>query len=455
VNVTVQGFLYLIAAVLFIVGLKRLTSPATARTGNRLASIGMLLAIVVTLLDAGIIGYGTVIAGLVVGGGIGAFLARSVEMTAMPQLVAAFNGFGGGASALVALSALASEPDSDTRTLVTIAISVLIGAITFSGSFVAFGKLQGVLGGQSMTYPAQAVGDAVLAVAAIAGAVLLAIDGSMTWAWAITGLALILGITRTLPIGGADMPVVISFLNSASGLAASAAGFVIDSNALIISGALVGAAGLILTNIMVKAMNRTLADVLFSTFGGDGGIAADDGEKVTRRASAEDVAVTMAFAERVIVVPGYGLAVAQAQHALRELAAMLEARGVEVRYAIHPVAGRMPGHMNVLLAEADVDYELLFDLEDINSDFPRTDVALVVGANDVVNPSAREDASSPIYGMPILDVDRARNVIVIKRSLSPGFAGIDNPLFYNENTLMFFADAKEGIGDIISAVKDL
>jgi H+-translocating NAD(P) transhydrogenase subunit beta len=455
VNVTVQGFLYLIAAVLFIVGLKRLTSPATARTGNRLASIGMLLAIVVTLLDAGIIGYGTVIAGLVVGGGIGAFLARSVEMTAMPQLVAAFNGFGGGASALVALSALASEPDSDTRTLVTIAISVLIGAITFSGSFVAFGKLQGVLGGQSMTYPAQAVGDAVLAVAAIAGAVLLAIDGSMTWAWVITGLALILGITRTLPIGGADMPVVISFLNSASGLAASAAGFVIDSNALIISGALVGAAGLILTNIMVKAMNRTLADVLFSTFGGDGGIAADDGEKVTRRASAEDVAVTMAFAERVIVVPGYGLAVAQAQHALRELAAMLEARGVEVRYAIHPVAGRMPGHMNVLLAEADVDYELLFDLEDINSDFPRTDVALVVGANDVVNPSAREDASSPIYGMPILDVDRARNVIVIKRSLSPGFAGIDNPLFYNENTLMFFADAKEGIGDIISAVKDL
>ncbi|HSJ27082.1 MAG TPA: NAD(P)(+) transhydrogenase (Re/Si-specific) subunit beta [Acidimicrobiia bacterium] len=454
-NVTLQGFLYLIAAVLFIVGLKRLTSPATARTGNRLASIGMLLAIVVTLLDAGIIGYGTVIAGLVVGGGIGLFLARTVDMTAMPQLVAAFNGFGGGASALVALSALASEPDSDTRTLVTIAISVLIGAITFSGSFVAFGKLQGVLGGQPMTYPGQVVGDAVVAVAAVGGAVLLAVDGSMTWAWVITGLALILGITRTLPIGGADMPVVISFLNSASGLAASAAGFVIESNALIISGALVGAAGLILTNIMVKAMNRTLADVLFSTFGGETGTAADDGDKVTRRASADDVAVTMAFAERVIVVPGYGLAVAQAQHALRELAGMLEDRGVEVRYAIHPVAGRMPGHMNVLLAEADVDYELLFDLEDINGDFPRTDVALVVGANDVVNPSARDDATSSIYGMPILDVDRARNVIVIKRSLSPGFAGIDNPLFYNENTLMFFADAKEGLGDIISAVKDL
>ena len=455
-NVTLQGFLYLAAAVLFIVGLKRLTSPATARAGNRLASIGMLLAIVVTLLDAGIIGYTTVIAGLVAGGGIGLFLARTVEMTAMPQLVAAFNGFGGGASALVALSALASDPDSDVRTLVTIGISVLIGAVTFSGSFVAFGKLQGVLSGQSVTFPGQIVVDWLLVVAGLAGIVALSVDASMTWAWGLTAVALILGVTRTMPIGGADMPVVISFLNSASGLAASAAGFVIQSNALIISGALVGAAGLILTNIMVKAMNRTLGNVLFSVFGAGGETIADDGtEKFTRRASADDVAVTMAYAERVIVVPGYGLAVAQAQHTLRELAALLEARGVEVRYAIHPVAGRMPGHMNVLLAEADVDYDLLFDLEDINGDFPRTDVALVVGANDVVNPSAREDTSSPIYGMPILDVDRARNVIVIKRSLSPGFAGIDNPLFYNDNTLMFFADAKKGIADIVSAVKDL
>ncbi|HVR32866.1 MAG TPA: NAD(P)(+) transhydrogenase (Re/Si-specific) subunit beta [Acidimicrobiia bacterium] len=455
-NVTLQGFLYLIAAVLFIVGLKRLTSPVTARTGNRMASVGMLLAIVVTLLDAGIIGYGAVIAGLVVGGGIGAVLARRVEMTAMPQLVAAFNGFGGGASALVALSALATEPDSDTQTLITIGLSVLIGAVTFSGSFVAFAKLQGVLSGQSVTFPGQVVVDWLLAAAAVTGVVLLALDPSMTWAWALTGIALVLGVTRTLPIGGADMPVVISFLNSASGLAASAAGFVIGSNALIISGALVGAAGLILTNIMVKAMNRTLANVLFSVFGAGTGPEADDGtEKVTRRASADDAAVTLAYAERVIVVPGYGLAVAQAQHALRELASLLEAKGVEVRYAIHPVAGRMPGHMNVLLAEADVDYDLLFDLEAINGDFPRTDVALVVGANDVVNPSAREDESSPIYGMPILDVDKARSVIVIKRSLSPGFAGIDNPLFYNDNTLMFFADAKEGLADIVSAVKDL
>ena len=455
-NVTLQGFLHLIAAVLFIVGLKRLTSPVTARTGNRMASVGMLLAIVVTLLDAGIIGYGAVIAGLVLGGGIGAVLARRVEMTAMPQLVAAFNGFGGGASALVALSALATEPGSDTQTLITIGLSVLIGAVTFSGSFVAFAKLQGVLSGQSVTFPGQVVVDWLLAAAAVIGVALLALDPSMSWAWALTGIALVLGVTRTLPIGGADMPVVISFLNSASGLAASAAGFVIDSNALIISGALVGAAGLILTNIMVKAMNRTLANVLFSVFGAGTGAATDDGtEKVTRRASADDAAVTMAYADRVIVVPGYGLAVAQAQHALRELASLLEAKGVEVRYAIHPVAGRMPGHMNVLLAEADIDYDLLFDLEAINGDFPRTDVALVVGANDVVNPSAREDTSSPIYGMPILDVDKARNVIVIKRSLSPGFAGIDNPLFYNDNTLMFFADAKEGLADIVSAVKDL
>jgi NAD(P) transhydrogenase subunit beta len=307
-----------------------------------------------------------------------------------------------------------------------------------------------------VTFPGQKVVDILLALTAVGGAAMLATDGSMTWAWVVMSVALTLGVTRTLPIGGADMPVVISFLNSASGLAASAAGFVIDSNALIISGALVGAAGLILTNIMVKAMNRTLGNVLFSVFGAVAGEGSDDGtDKVARRATADDVALTMAYAERVIVVPGYGLAVAQAQHALRELASLLEARGVEVRYAIHPVAGRMPGHMNVLLAEADVGYELLFDLEDINGDFPRTDVALVVGANDVVNPSAREDTTSPIYGMPILDVDRSTNVIIIKRSLSPGFAGIDNPLFYNDNTLMFFADAKQGINDIVSAVKDL
>jgi len=457
-NGTLEGFLYLVAAVLFILGLKRLTSPATARAGNRLAALGMLIAIVVTLFDAGVIGYGAIVAGIVVGGAVGAYLAKVVEMTAMPQLVAAFNGFGGGASALVALSALSDTGgDAGLRAYVTIGLSILIGAVTFSGSFVAFGKLQGVLPGRPVSFPGQVAADLALAATAVIGIILLGVGGLHTWAWIIMAAALVLGVTRTLPIGGADMPVVISLLNSASGLAASAAGFVIDSNALIISGALVGASGLILTNIMVKAMNRTLRNVLFSAFGGTTAApgATDDIDKITRSASADDVAVTLGYAERVIVVPGYGLAVAQAQHVLRELAQLLEDRGVDVRYAIHPVAGRMPGHMNVLLAEADVDYDRLHDLEDVNGDFPSTDVALVVGANDVVNPSAREDPTSPIHGMPILDVDRARNVIVVKRSLSPGFAGIDNPLFYNDNTLMFFADAKAGLAEVVSAVKEL
>lgn len=455
-NPTLAGFLYLAAAVLFILGLKKLSSPATARRGNQLASTGMLLAVVVTLADRQIVSYVVIIAGLVVGSAVGAFLARTVEMTAMPQLVAAFNGFGGGASALVALSELLREPGAPLRTLITIAISVLVGAITFSGSMVAFGKLQGLVPGQRVTFAGQMVVDAGLAIVAVALMGVIAANGSLEGAWALTAVALVLGITRTLPIGGADMPVVIAFLNSMSGLAASAAGFVIESNALIISGALVGASGLILTGIMVKAMNRTLAGVLFSAFGGPGvGADEDTSDRVARRATPDDVAVTLAYAERVIVVPGYGLAVAQAQHTLRELADLLAQRGVDVRYAIHPVAGRMPGHMNVLLAEADVSYDRLYDLEDINPDFPRTDVALVVGANDVVNPSAREETGSPIYGMPILDVDKAANVVVLKRSLSPGFAGIDNPLFYLENTMMLFADAREGLQEVVSAVKEL
>ena len=416
----------------------------------------MLLAVVVTLLDRSIIGYGAVIAGLVVGSGIGVYLARSVDMTAMPQLVAAFNGFGGGSSALVALAELSGTSDLPIRTLVTIALSIFIGGLTLSGSFVAFGKLQGIIDGRAIVLPGQRVLDPLLVLAAIAAIVLL-VAGNVGAAWAVAAMAVALGVTRTLPIGGADMPVVISFLNSASGVAAAAAGFVIDSNALIISGALVGASGLILTNIMVKAMNRTLGAVLFSTFGGSvGGIEAQEGEdRVARRGTPEDVAVTLAYAKRVVIVPGYGLAVAQAQHAIRELATLLESRGVNIRYAIHPVAGRMPGHMNVLLAEADVPYDLLYDLEDINPDFPSTDVTLVVGANDVVNPLARNDASSPIYGMPILDVDKSALVVVIKRSLSPGYAGIDNPLFYEDNTLMLFADAKAGLGEVISAVKEL
>ena len=455
-NTTVAGFLYLLAAVLFIVGLKRLSSPATAKDGNRLAALGMLVAIIVTLLDEQVVSYWIVIAGIVVGGAIGAFLAQRVEMTAMPQLVAAFNGFGGGASAFVAIAELSrGGADLPDRTLITISLSVLIGSITLSGSLVAFGKLQDLITGRPLVLPGQLVIDVALVAAGITAGVLVAATGDTRWAWVLFAAALALGVTRTLPIGGADMPVVISFLNSLSGLAAAATGFVIDSNALIISGALVGASGLILTNIMVTAMNRTLPNVLFSAFGGETGGGGDaDPDRVARRATAEDVAITLAYAQRVIVVPGYGLAVAQAQHVTRELADLLQARNVEVRYAIHPVAGRMPGHMNVLLAEADVPYDQLYDLEDINPDFAHTDVALVLGANDVVNPLARE-AGTAISGMPILDADLATTVIVVKRSLSSGFAGIDNPLFYLDNTLMLFADAKQGLSEVVSAVRDL
>jgi NAD(P) transhydrogenase subunit beta len=456
VSPTLAGYLYLVAAALFILGLKRLSSPATARTGNRLAALGMLLAVVVTLADRQIVSYTTIVAGLLVGGAVGAVLARRVAMTAMPQLVAAFNGFGGGASALVAAEEFLTATGLPVRTEVTIALSVLVGAITFSGSFVAFGKLQGIVSGRPVSFSGQPVADGLLAVAAVAAGVWLVAGGGSTALTVLAVVSLVLGITRVLPIGGADMPVVISFLNSLSGIAASMAGFVIGSNALIISGALVGASGLILTNIMVKAMNRSLGNVLFAAFGGgEAAEAADAGDRATKAATPEDVAITLGYARSVVVVPGYGLAVAQAQHTLRELANELEKRGVEVKYAIHPVAGRMPGHMNVLLAEADVPYDQLYDLEDINPEFGHTDVALVVGANDVVNPSARDDASSPISGMPILEVDKAASVVVVKRSLSPGFAGIDNPLFYLDNTMMLFADAKQGLAEVLSAVKDL
>ncbi len=449
------GLLYLAAAVLFIVGLKRLSSPATARSGNQLAALGMLIAIVVTLADRSIVSYGTIIAGLVVGGAVGAVLARRVEMTAMPQLVAAFNGFGGGASAVVAAAELLRSGALPVRTDVSIVLSTLIGAVTLSGSFVAFAKLQGLVPGRPVGYPGQKVADGLLAAALLVlGGWVVAGAGPGIY-WLLFTLALVLGVVRVLPIGGADMPVVISFLNAFSGLAAAAAGFVIESNALIVSGALVGASGMILTNIMVKAMNRSIANVLFAAFGGGEGTgAAGREDRPVRSATPEDVAITLAYARSVIVVPGYGLAVAQAQHNLRELERVLEDRNVQVRYAIHPVAGRMPGHMNVLLAEADVAYDRLYDLEDINRDFPQTDVALVVGANDVVNPAARQPGSA-IYGMPILDADRAKTVVVIKRSLSPGFAGIDNPLFYEDNTLMLFADAKRGLADLAAAVKEV
>jgi NAD(P) transhydrogenase subunit beta len=452
-----RELLYLVASVLFILGLIRLGSPKTARAGNTLAALGMLVAIVVTLVDNGLGNWGIIGGGVVLGSVIGAVAARRVEMTAMPQMVAVFNGFGGAASALVAAAEWVRADGSgfNAETAVTIALSTVIGAVTFSGSFVAFGKLQGIITGRPVTYSGQQLMSAALLVAAL-GVAIWAMTAEHTGAyWLLAALSLLIGLQMALPIGGADMPVVISLLNSFSGLAAAAAGFVIQNNALIIGGALVGSAGLILTNLMTKAMNRSLANVLFSGFGtADGAPGAGGGtsDRPVRSATADDVAIALGYARKVVIVPGYGLAVAQAQHAVHKLARELESRGVEVSYAIHPVAGRMPGHMNVLLAEADVPYGQLLDLEQSNPLFGYTDAVLIVGANDVVNPTARDDASSPIYGMPILNVDEAGTVIVVKRSLSPGFAGIDNPLFYDDKTMMFFADAKAALEDALAAM---
>jgi NAD(P) transhydrogenase subunit beta len=448
--------LYLASAVLFIFGLKRLSSPRTARFGNVLASTGMLLAVVVTLVDQEITDWPTIVAGVVVGGVVGGLLALRVQMTAMPQLVAAFNGFGGAASALVALAEI-SRTDGifSIETGLTVVLSLTIGTVTFSGSFVAFGKLQGIISGRPFVFRGGHLVNALMAAAIIAlGIWAIAADSALGY-WLIVAVALFLGVLAVTPIGGADMPVVISLLNSLSGVAAAMAGFVISNTALIIGGALVGAAGFILTMIMAEAMNRSLAHVLFSGFGTEGSTAGTMSDKPVNKATPDDVAIALAYADRVIVVPGYGLAVAQAQHAVRDLANALEARDVSVTYSIHPVAGRMPGHMNVLLAEADVPYDVLLDLEQSNPRFPQTDVVLIVGANDVVNPSARDDSGSPIYGMPILEVDKAQTVVVVKRSLSPGFAGIDNPLFYLDNTMMLFSDGKEAMESILKALADV
>ncbi len=448
--------LYLLAAVLFVVGLKQLSTPRTARRGNAMAAAGMLLAMVVTLVDQDIISWATVIAGLVAGGAIGAVLAMRVQMTAMPQLVAAFNGFGGAASTLVGLyEVMNTDAEFATETGVTVVLALAIGTVTFSGSFVAYAKLQGLISGRPFSFPGAKALNAVLA----AGVLGLGIWGVAADAvpayWLVVAVAFALGLLAVTAIGGADMPVVISLLNSLSGVAAAMAGFVIQNSALIIGGALVGAAGFILTMLMSEAMNRSLANVLFSGFGTEGAGPVSTGDKPVKSATPDDVAIALAYAEHVMVVPGYGMAVAQAQHAVRDLCTALESRGVEVSYAIHPVAGRMPGHMNVLLAEADVPYDQLLDLDQSNPRMPQTDVALVIGANDVVNPSARDDASSPIYGMPILEVDKARTVVVVKRSLSPGFAGIDNPLFYLENTMMFFADGKVAMEQALSALANV
>ena len=460
---------YIVAAVLFIVGLKRLSSPATARSGNMMGAFGMLLAIVVTLVVKDIVEWPWIIAGLVAGSAVGLVMARFVQMTAMPQMVAVFNGFGGGASTVVAAAALFREnrligdaiaaggdPGFDTILAVSIMASAIIGAVTFTGSMIAFGKLQGFVSSRPVLLPGRNILNAllVLGTLALAGWLIGVPDTIIVFAVMI-GLALIVGVLVVIPIGGADMPVVIALLNSYSGIAAAATGFVLQNNALIIAGSLVGASGIILTRIMCKAMNRSIANVILGGFGAvDSGDAGTIGQRPVRSVGAEDAAMVLGYARSVVFVPGYGLAVAQAQHNVRELADLLQARGADVKYAVHPVAGRMPGHMNVLLAEANVPYDQLHDLE-INSEFPRTDVAIVIGANDVTNSAARNDKTSPIYGMPILDVDKAKSVIVIKRSLSPGFAGIDNDLFYMENTMMFFADAKKAVAELVAAVKEL
>jgi NAD(P) transhydrogenase subunit beta len=451
---------YLLSAILFVAGLKKLQSPATARGGNALAAVAMLLAIVATVVDTEILSWTGILIGVAIGGVVGALAARMVQMTAMPQMVGIFNGFGGAASALVAVAEFLAAPNVGAGTTgVTILLGTLIGGVTFSGSFIAFAKLQELMTGNPITFPGQNAVNAALAVGVLViGAMTLGLFGGQdpqTMFWVFCGISLLLGVLLVIPIGGADMPVVISLLNSYSGLAASAAGFVIGNMVLIISGALVGAAGLILTQLMCKGMNRSLANVAFGAFGGTATVdKALIGKRPVKRADADAVAAEIGYVNSVVVVPGYGLAVAQAQHELRKIGDMLEARGVDVKYAIHPVAGRMPGHMNVLLAEADVSYDKLFDLEEINDDFANTDAVLIVGANDVVNPAAR-DPKSIIAGMPILDVDKARRVIVMKRSLSPGFAGIDNDLFYMDNTLMFFGDAKASMSDLVRSVREL
>ena len=458
---TVQ-LIYMLSVSLFIIGLKRLGSPATARSGNKMASLAMFIGVFVTLFDQEILTFEYIIAGVLVGSAIGAYAAKKVEMTAMPEMVAIFNGFGGAASALVAAGEYfrfegVSLPGSD---LFIMCIGIFIGALTFTGSIMAYGKLNGKITGNPVTYPGQKpINGLLIIVIAVLSAWFVYDPLNMIPFYVIIGISLLLGILFVLPIGGADMPVVISLLNSLSGIAASAAGFVLNNSLLIVSGALVGAAGLILTNIMCKAMNRPLSNVLFGAFGGDSvglaGAAVGDGSKSIREVQPDDADVMTAYAQRVIIVPGYGLAVAQAQHTIREVASLLEAKGVDVKYGIHPVAGRMPGHMNVLLAEANVPYPQLYDMDDINPEFEKTDVVLVIGANDVVNPQARSNPASPIYGMPILNVDSAKSVIIFKRSMNPGFAGIDNDLFYLPNAYMFFGDAKKSLQSLVSAIKEL
>ena len=463
-----RGLLYIVASIFFVFGLKMLSSPRTARKGNVVSAVGMLIAILTTLTAMTDVSWVWLIVGAGIGATAGALAARLVKMTSMPEMVGLFNGFGGLASLLVGWSEYhwnwAGTDEITLFTTVAILLTVLIGGVTFTGSLVAFGKLSALLPGKPILYKGQNLANAGILIAIVVLGILFAVRGlaapdvargGLAYGLLVGGiiLAFVLGVLSTIPIGGADMPVVICLLNSYSGLAACAAGFVIGSNVLIVSGSLVGASGIILTTIMCKAMNRSLANVLFSGFGAATAGAGGGYQGEANPVSAEDAYLILEAARNVVFVPGYGMAAAQAQHAVRELGELLEENGAEVRYCIHPVAGRMPGHMNVLLAEANVPYELLVEPPDVNPHMEMVDVAMVIGANDVVNPAAREDQNSPLWGMPIIDVDRARTCIVLKRSLNPGFAGVDNPLFFKDNTRMLFGDAKASIGSLVSEFK--
>jgi len=477
---TLIHFAYVLAAALFVVGLHQMNSVLTARRGNLISALGMAIAVTVTAVQLIFLGspatgqteglaWPIIVAGTLVGGGLGWYSARQVRMTAMPQLVSIFNAVGGGAAGLIATEdyiTAVGRGEADVWLSVFVVLGVVLGSIAFSGSVIATGKLQGLISGQPIIFPGSRLVTIALAVIALGGTAALVLGGygavdlgglEIPILGVIIVAALTFGITMVLPIGGADMPVVISLLNSGTGLAAAMAGLVLNNPVLIIAGALVGASGAILTKLMASAMNRSVINVMVGGFGG-GEAAAGEGAAAgghVREVGVDDVAIQLAYAQKVIIVPGYGLAVAQAQHAVRELAELLEARGIDVDYAIHPVAGRMPGHMNVLLAEANVPYQQLKEMDEINPEFPRTDVALVIGANDVTNPAARSNPQSPIYGMPILDVDHAKSIVVIKRSMRPGYAGIDNELYVQPKTGMLFADAREGLSQLVAAVKVL
>ena len=458
---TIATFAYLTSAICFIMALRGLSGPETARTGVIFGMSGMAIAIVTTLLIAAH-SWGLIILGIFIGGSVGTVIAKKIEMTALPQLVAAFHSLVGLAAVLVAVAAffnpeaynIGIKGDIHTGSLIEMALGLIIGAITFTGSVIAWGKLQGVISGKPVTFPKQHLLNAILGIGLLALIVMLCSTENPTIFWALVGLAALLGILMIIPIGGADMPVIVSMLNSYSGWAAAGIGFTLQNNLLIITGALVGASGAILSYIMCKAMNRSFLSVILGGFGAEeSGTVQDVGDRNAKIGSAEDAAFIMKNASKVIIVPGYGMAVAQAQHVVRELADTLKKEGVEVTYAIHPVAGRMPGHMNVLLAEANVPYDEVFELEDINRDFSQTDVAYIIGANDITNPAAKNDSSSPIYGMPVLDVEKAKTVLFVKRSLGSGYAGVDNPLFYQDNTYMLLDDAKKMTENIVKAME--